>query len=111
MERDQTDGRRTQPGAGQGGHEATPDSATWDVQENAEIELLGNDHEPVDVVDLVDESWAPGQRAPGVPADEVLHVHVLTEREPPADELDLNQIAQDRLAPAPDKPFEGDEGE
>ncbi len=108
MERDETEGRRPQPRADQGGHEATPDSATWDVQENAEIELLGTDHEPVDVVDLVDERWAPGQPAPGVPEDEVLHVQVLTEREAPADDLDMDQGARDRLMPAPDKPSEGE---
>ena len=40
-----------------------PDSATWDEHEDAEVELIG-DCEPFDEVDLIDESWAPGQPAP-----------------------------------------------
>jgi hypothetical protein len=98
-------------GRGRGGadRQVMPDSATWDVQEDAEIELLG-DVEPVDVVDVVDESWAPGQPPPGVPGDEVLHVHELTEREVPADELEVGDRAHDDLALAPDELFEG-EGE
>ncbi|MGZ6969616.1 MAG: hypothetical protein ACXVKN_17970, partial [Acidimicrobiia bacterium] len=74
----------------EGAREATPDSATWDVQEDAEIELLGQDEpvDVVDVVDVVDERWAPGEPPPGIPGDEVLHVHPLTGSEPPAEELD-----------------------
>lgn len=90
--------------------ETTPDSATWDVQEDAEIELLGN-HEPVDVVDVVDESWAPGEPPPGIPGDEVLHVHPLTGSEPPAEELDISEGTRDDLALAPDELFEGEERE
>jgi hypothetical protein len=108
MERDRTSGEPQRRGY-DADVEATPDSATWDADEDAEIELLG-DHEPVDVVDLVDESWAPGQPPPGVPGDEVLHVHRLTERESPADELDLDELVQDRLALAPDE-FVEDETE
>lgn len=107
MEPDQTDAELHGPG--HDGHvETTPDSATWDVEEDAEIEVLGDDHEPVDVVDLVDESWAPGQPPPGVPGDEVLHVHRLTEGEPSADELDLDESARDRLGLAPDELVEGE---
>jgi len=107
MEPHETDAEygRVREGDGQ----TTPETATWDVQEDTEIELLG-DHEPVDVVDVVDEAWAPGQPPPGVPGDEVLHVHPLTEREPSADELDLNEVARDDLALAPDELFE-DEAE
>jgi hypothetical protein len=94
----------------EGAREATPDSATWDVGIDQEIELLG-DHEPVDEVDLVDERWAPGEPPPGVPGDEVLHVHLLTESEPPAEELDISERARDDLALAPDELFEGEEGE
>ena len=105
MERDETDSADER--ARSGVREATPDSATWDVQEDTEIELLG-EHEPVDVVDAVDESWAPGQPSPGVAGDEVLHVHPLLEREPSADELDLSEVARDDLALAPDELFEGE---
>jgi len=49
----------------EGDREATADSATWDVLEDTEIELLSSGNEPVDVVDVVDESWAPGQPPPG----------------------------------------------
>jgi hypothetical protein len=87
----------------------TPDSATWDAEVDAEIELLG-DHEPVDVVDVVDESWAPGEPPPGVPGDEVLSVHPLTEREPPAEELDMSDAERDELGPTPGGHPEGEAG-
>jgi len=48
--------------------------------------------------------------APGVPDDEVLYVHPLTERELPADELDVDDVAEDDLSVAPDELFEGEEG-
>ena len=87
---------------------ATPDTATWDVRENAEVELLG-EFGFLDEVDLVDESWAPGQPAPGMPADEVLHIQTFPDFEPQADELDLSEIAHDRLSPIPGELFEGEE--
>jgi hypothetical protein len=107
---DQTDADPQHRQAHEGDRESTPDSATWDVQEDTEIELLGDD-ESVDVVDVVDESWAPGEPPPGVPGDEVLHVHPLTGRELPADELEVNDVAQDRLAVAPDEIVEDEEVE
>lgn len=58
--------------------------------EDAEIELLG-DGELLDEVDADEESWSPGEPPPGVPADEVLHVHPLTEAEPSADLLDVSE--------------------
>lgn len=106
MEPEQTDAEPN--GRVHDGDRETPDSATWDAREDTEIELLG-DEESVDVVDVVDENWAPGEPPPGVPGDEVLHVHLLTEREPAADELDLTEVAQDRLALAPDELFEDEE--
>jgi hypothetical protein len=66
---------------------ATPETSTWDARDDTEIELIG-DHEPFDEVDLDDENWAPGQPPPGVPVEEVLHVHLLTEREEAVDELE-----------------------
>jgi hypothetical protein len=78
----------------------TPDSATWDPSEDSEIELLG-DHEPEDVVDVVDESWAPGEPPPGVPGEEVLHVRPLTEHEPPADDLEISTAERDELGAGP----------
>lgn len=107
MVADRTDPEPQHPTAPEGDRETTPDSATWDAQDGAEIELLG-DHEPVDVVDVIDESWAPGEPPPGLPGDEVLHIHPLTGHEPAADELEVNQVAQDRLALAPDELFEGE---
>ena len=77
------------PDAASGGAEPrrakTPDTATWDAREDAEIELIG-DREPFDEVDLEDENWAPGQPPPGVPVEEVLHVHVFDESKEPGDE-------------------------
>jgi len=75
----------------------TPDTATWDASDGVEIELIG-DHEPFDEVDLDDENWAPGQPPPGVPVEEVLHVHLLTEREVAADELEVEEEAREDLA-------------
>jgi hypothetical protein len=76
--------------------QAMPDSATWDPSEDSEIELLGN-HEAEDIVDVVDEGWAPGEPPPGVPGEEVLHVHRLTEREPPPEELEISAAERDEL--------------
>jgi hypothetical protein len=67
--------------------------------DDATIELLG-DAEQLDVVDDREEAWAPGEPPPGVPADEVLQIHVFGEAEPPADDLDLPEDAFD--LPAPD---------
>ena len=89
-------------------HTGAEDVGTWDPLEDTEIELLTDDHEAVDVVDLADESWAPGQPTPGMPEDEVLHVHVLTEREQGAEELELDDTARDDLALAADELFEGE---
>ncbi len=80
----------------------TPDSATWDVSEDAEIELLGS-AEALDQVDLLDANWAPGQPPPGVPAEEILHVHRWPEREDSVDDLDLDDTERERLAPALDE--------
>ena len=80
----------------------TPDSATWDVHEDAEIELLGGDGF-LDEVDAVDEAWAPGQPPPGLPAEEVLHVHAWPEREVSPDDLDIDELDRDRLALALDE--------
>ena len=80
----------------------TPDSATWDVHEDAEIELLGS-AETLDEVDLLDANWAPGQPPPGVPAEEVLHVHRWPERQDSADDLDLDDTERERLALAADE--------
>lgn len=88
--------------------EVTSESATWDVHEDAEIELIG-DREPFDEVDVLDESWAPGQLPPGLPVEEVLHVHAYTEREPSADDIDLDETTRERLALAPDELFAGED--
>lgn len=109
MKPDPIDAQDENPG-GSGHHHATPDSATWDTHEDAEIELIG-EHEPFDEVDLADESWAPGQPPPGMPVDEVLHVHSLTEREASADELEVDEEARDDLDAASDEMFEDEEGE
>lgn len=68
-------------------------------EESGEIALLG-DEEMIDEVDTIEESWAPGEPSPGLPADEVLQVHSLSAREPSADELDIAEDA--RELPAPD---------
>lgn len=109
MKPDPIDAQDENPGGSAHQH-ATPDSATWDTHEDAEIELIG-EHEPFDEVDLADESWAPGQPPPGMPVEEVLHVHSLTEREAPADELEVGEEARDDLDAASDELFEGEEGE
>jgi|GEM_PF-6716846 hypothetical protein len=109
MKPDPIDAQDENPG-GSGHRRSTPDSATWDTREDAEIELIG-DHEPFDEVDLADESWAPGQPPPGMPIEEVLHVHSLTEHEAPADELEVGEEARDDLAPASDVFFEREEGD
>ena len=96
------------PTGHEGGHASTPDSATWDAREDAEVELLG-DADNVDEVDLVDENWAPGQPPPGVPVDEVLHIHSMMNRAPTADELDVNEVTHDRLELASDELFEGED--
>jgi len=88
----------------------TPESATWDVHEDAEIELIG-DREPFDEVDVVDESWAPGQPPPGMPIEEVLHVHSYMERERSVDDLDVDEITQELLAISPDELFAGEDDE
>lgn len=106
MEPDQTDNVRHET-APRTVHERTPDSATWDVRENAEVELLG-DQESIDEVDVVDEMWAPGQPSPGMPADEVLHIRTFADGERPADELELDDMTEDRLALAADELFEGE---
>ncbi len=92
----------------EGGHASLPDSATWDAREDAEVELLG-DADHIDEVDLVDENWAPGQPPPGVPVDEVLHIHSMMNPEPTADELDVNEVTHDRLELATDELFEGED--
>ena len=59
--------------------------------------------------DLADEAWAPGQGRPGVPNDEVLHVHADTDPvELTADELELDETAHDELELANDELFEGE---
>lgn len=89
-------------------HGATPDTATWNERVDTDVELLG-EHDPVDEVDLVDEGWAPGQGRPGVPNDEVLHVHAEDDPvELQADELELDEAARDDLALAADELFEGE---
>lgn len=90
---------------------ATPDTATWNEHVDVDIELL-TDGEALDEVDLIDEAWAPGQGRPGVPNDEVLHVHADTdpvELEP--DELDVDETAHDELALAADELLEDEDGE
>lgn len=83
----------------------TPESATWDVHEDAEIELLGEEG-ALDEVDVLDENWAPGQLPPGLPAEEVLHVHSWPDPELSADDLDIDDVDRDRLELAPDELFE-----
>ncbi len=68
--------------------------------EDDDIALLG-DVESVDEVDMSQESWAPGEPAPGLAADEVLSVHPLTAREPSADVLDVG--GEDLELPVPDE--------
>lgn len=92
------------------GRHASEDTATWDVRDDAEIELLG-DRDTLDEVDLLDESWAPGQPPPGMPADEVLHVHAQWDVETGADDLELDADVRDDLAAAPDELIEDEEGE
>ncbi len=97
--------------AGAGRDTATPDTATWNERVDVDIELLG-DGETVDEVDLVDEAWAPGQGRPGVPNDEVLHVHADTDpTEVEPDEIDVDETAHDELALATDELFEGEAAE
>ena len=86
----------------------TPPSATWDVHEDAEIELLGT-VDSLDEVDVLDANWAPGQPPPGVPAEEILHVHRWPEQEDSPDDLDLDDTDRERLAFATDELFEDDE--
>ena len=100
--------RETPPRRDHGRDGATSESATWDVQEDAEIELIG-DREPFDVVDVADENWAPGQPPPGMPIEEVLHVHAYTDRAPSADDLELDETTQERLAIARDELFAGED--
>jgi hypothetical protein len=96
------------PPNGDRDREEATGSATWDVHEDAEIELIG-DRVPYDEVDVVDEDWAPGQPPPGIPIEEVLHVHELTEREPSPDDLELDETTQERLAIARDELFAGED--
>ena len=94
-----------------GDRNATPDTATWNERVDVDVELLG-DADTVDEVDLVDEAWAPGQGRPGVPNDEVLHVHADTDPvELTADEIDVDETAQDDLALAADELLEDEDGE
>lgn len=103
------DARNRAPGPGRAG--STPDTATWNERVDVDVELLG-EHEPVDQVDLVDANWAPGEGRPGVPADEVLHVHGEDDTaEVIADELEVDELAAEELEPAPDELFEGEAGE
>jgi hypothetical protein len=89
---------------------ATPDTATWNEKVDVDVELLG-DRDHLDEVDLADESWAPGQGRPGVPNDEVLHIHADSDPvELTADELELDETTHDDLELAADEFFEG-EGE
>ncbi len=87
----------------------TPDSATWDIHEDAEIELLGSP-DFLDEVDVIDANWAPGQPEPGMPAEEILHVHRWPAGEDSADDLDLDDTDRERLALAADELVEDDEG-
>ena len=82
-----------------------PAAAATDDVEAGEIELLG-DPENLDVVDELDERWAPGEPAPGIPADEVLTVHALTETELSADQLGIPDEAFDLPAPDGEVPVE-----
>ncbi|MGZ4691899.1 MAG: hypothetical protein ACXVJ7_16755 [Acidimicrobiia bacterium] len=90
---------------------AAAETATWDERADADVELLG-EPEPVDEVDPVEAAWAPGEGSPGVPADEVLHVH--PDADPTlalVDELELDDVVHDELALAEGELFEGEEGE
>lgn len=88
-----------------GAGEETSGSESRDADEGAEIELLG-DGEPVDEVDPVEETWAPGEPPPGVPIDEVLHVHPLTAAEPSADLLDVPEDDLELPVPEDDEQLE-----
>jgi bifunctional DNase/RNase len=90
-------------------HAATPDTASWDAREGSEVELIG-DQEPLDEVDLVDERWAPGQPPPGMPVEEVLHVHPSQDAEQSVDDLDLDADTRDDLALAADEMLEDEDG-
>lgn len=79
-------------------------------EESREIALLG-DHETIDEVDTIEESWAPGEPSPGLPADEVLRVHPLSAREPSADELDVGADARELPAPDDEDSLEGEQEE
>ncbi len=76
--------------------------------ENGEVELL-DDGEPVDTVDTIEESWAPGEPLVGLPVDEVLRVQALTASEPPADLLDVPEDALDVPVPDEDESLEDEE--
>lgn len=80
----------------------TPASATWDVHEDAEIELLGEEG-TLDEVDVLDANWAPGQPPPGLPAEEILHVHSWLSPGGSPDDLDIDDVDRDRLELAPDE--------
>ncbi|MFI5053816.1 MAG: hypothetical protein ACHQDE_05590 [Acidimicrobiia bacterium] len=73
--------------------------------ENGDVELTDTG-EAIDTEDAVDEDWAPGEPPVGLATDEVLHVHVLTEREPSADELDVGDDALELPTPDEDEPLE-----
>lgn len=88
-----------------GAGEETSGSESRDAGEDAEIELLG-DGEPVDVVDSDEETWAPGEPPPGVPVDEILHVHPLTAAEPSADLLDVSEDDLELPVPEDDQLLE-----
>ncbi|MEX1009289.1 MAG: DUF4193 family protein [Acidimicrobiia bacterium] len=81
------------------------DLATSGRERPEEIELLGDGEE----IDATEKGWAPGEPSPGEPLDEILHVHPLTETEPPAD---LLEIPEDGLElPQPDEVEEVEEVE
>jgi len=79
----------------------TSGSERSNAGEDAEIELLG-DGELLDEVEPDEETWSPGEPPPGVPADEVLDVHPLTEAEPSADLLDVSEDDLERPVPEDD---------
>jgi hypothetical protein len=78
-------------------------SSARTAEDGEEVALLG-DGEPVDEVDVAEERWAPGELPPGLPADEVLGVHTLTESEPPAEVLDVGVDDLELPVPAADEP-------
>ena len=88
-------------------HESTERSV---VVAEAEVDDIVAEPDYLDV-DVIDEDWAPGQPPPGMPIEEVLHVHSYTDREPSVDSLDVDEITQELLAIAPDELFAGEDDE